>query len=143
MDRELRDPRPIRLPRYLRGAERDDRREGDHDHPVVRVRADGDVDGAALGAVPRPHPALGRIRGAFVGGVIGRGFVTLTLHPARDWEFAGRGSFHEAGPGVIESRGGPGILWYAKQQFGDFTLLVEWRLSAPTDNSGVFIRIPR
>jgi len=72
-----------------------------------------------------------------------RGFVTLALDPPHDWVFAGRGAFHRVGPGVIESRGGPGILWYTRQQFGDFTLLVDWRLSSPSDNSGVFVRIPR
>jgi hypothetical protein len=68
------------------------------------------------------------------------GFVTLD--PPEGWVLAGRGSFHRVPPDVVEARGGPGILWYPRQAFGDFTLLVDWRLASPIDNSGVFVRIP-
>ena len=38
--------------------------------------------------------------------------------------------------------GGIGLLWFTKAQFGDFILRADFRLSSPTDNSGIFIRIP-
>lgn len=56
---------------------------------------------------------------------------------------AGHGAFLPVAPGIIESRGGPGVLWYAKRPLDDFTLVIDWRLSSATDNSGVFVRIPR
>jgi Domain of Unknown Function (DUF1080) len=34
------------------------------------------------------------------------------------------------------------LLVYTKQQFGDFSLWLEWRETASGDNSGVYIRIP-
>ena len=58
------------------------------------------------------------------------------------WQTAGHGSFVALPDGSIESEGGPGLLWYAREQFADFTLRLEWRLSDITDNSGVFVRIP-
>ena len=66
----------------------------------------------------------------------------LSLERPQDWALAGRGAFHPVDAGVAETRGGPGILWYTRQQFADFTLRIDWRLSAPADNSGVFVRIP-
>jgi hypothetical protein len=66
----------------------------------------------------------------------------VTLDPPEGWVLAGRGSFHRVPPDAVEARGGPGVLWYPGQELADFTLLVDWRLSSPTDNSGVFIRIP-
>ena len=68
--------------------------------------------------------------------------MTLSIDPPEGWVLAGHGAFSHVDPGITESRGGPGILWYARQQFGDFTLLVDWRLSSPAGNSGVFVRIP-
>jgi hypothetical protein len=55
---------------------------------------------------------------------------------------AGTGGFNVLGPDILESFGGIGLLWYTAQQFGDFTLKVDWRASGPTDNSGVFLRFP-
>jgi hypothetical protein len=49
----------------------------------------------------------------------------------------------ELGGNIIESFGGIGLLWYMEEQFDDFILRVDFRLSSPTDNSGVFIRGPR
>jgi hypothetical protein len=58
------------------------------------------------------------------------------------WQIAGNGHFIELGGGIIESVGGIGLLWYTKEQFEDFVLRVDFRLSNGNDNSGVFIRIP-
>jgi len=35
-----------------------------------------------------------------------------------------------------------GLFWHAAEVFEDFILLVEWRISVPEDNSGVFVRAP-
>ena len=57
------------------------------------------------------------------------------------WRMAGAGGFRPTSEG-IESYGGPGILWFTGRTFDDFVLTVDWRLSAITDNSGIFIRCP-
>lgn len=57
------------------------------------------------------------------------------------WRMAGAGGFVPREDGLC-SEGGPGLYWYARQTFADFTLQVEWRSHALTDNSGVFIRTP-
>jgi hypothetical protein len=58
------------------------------------------------------------------------------------WRMAGRGRFNVVEPGVLESEGGTGLLWYAAREFADFILGVDWRAQAPDDNSGVFLRFP-
>lgn len=58
------------------------------------------------------------------------------------WQMAGTGGFMELGGSIIESVDGIGLLWFTKEQFDDFILRVDFRLNSPTDNSGVFIRIP-
>jgi hypothetical protein len=67
--------------------------------------------------------------------------LAIALDPG-EWRMAGHGGFRAVGPGTIESEGGPGILWYPGLEVADFTLAIDWRLSAPEDNSGVFLRIP-
>jgi hypothetical protein len=57
------------------------------------------------------------------------------------WHMAGAGGFRPQGD-VIESYGGPGILWYEPAIFGDFVLRIAWRVHSAEDNSGVFVRIP-
>jgi Domain of Unknown Function (DUF1080) len=58
------------------------------------------------------------------------------------WRMAGVGGFRQLEDGAVESCGGPGLFWYAHEVFEDFTLSVEWRISKPEDNSGVFLRFP-
>lgn len=67
--------------------------------------------------------------------------LELPLDPAAGWRFAGQGGFRQA-EGVLESEGGPGVLWWPAQSFGDFRLRVEWRVRSRDDNSGVFLRLP-
>ena len=55
---------------------------------------------------------------------------------------SGTGRFIELGANIIESAGGPGLLWFTQEEFADFVLRVDWRASDITDNSGVFIRFP-
>jgi hypothetical protein len=70
------------------------------------------------------------------------GFMPLPLDTLDDWRMAGMGRFHSAGPSTVNVQDGPGILWYPRTEFGDFMLLVDWRLSSADDNSGIFLRIP-
>jgi hypothetical protein len=58
-----------------------------------------------------------------------------------DWQMAGFGSFLQVFD-ILESTGGPGILWYTREVFSDFVLELEWQVADRADNSGVFIRIP-
>lgn len=69
--------------------------------------------------------------------------VPLPLDALGEWRMAGRGSFRRVGPDVIESEGGPGILWYPHTELDNFVLRIDWQLSAPDDNSGVCVRIPQ
>jgi hypothetical protein len=68
--------------------------------------------------------------------------VAVPLDALAEWRMAGRGSFRRVGPGVVESEGGPGVLWYPHAELSDFVLRIDWQLSAPDDNSGVCVRIP-
>jgi choline dehydrogenase-like flavoprotein len=70
------------------------------------------------------------------------GFISLGSGGLIGWQMAGVGGFLELGTNIVESFGGIGLLWYTKQQFADFVLRLDWRASAPDDNSGVFIRFP-
>jgi len=54
-----------------------------------------------------------------------------------------------AGPGELKlesgelvTYGGMGLLWYAREKFGNCQIRVVFKLSKANDNSGVFIRIP-
>jgi Domain of Unknown Function (DUF1080) len=61
---------------------------------------------------------------------------------APGWRMAGSGGFRQLPGGVIESYGGPGLLWYVGEVFQDFGLSVAWRIARLDDNSGVFLRAP-
>lgn len=58
-----------------------------------------------------------------------------------DWQMAGSGNFLQVFD-ILESVGGPGVLWYTREAFADFVLELEWQYAQRTDNSGIFIRIP-
>jgi hypothetical protein len=70
------------------------------------------------------------------------GFVPLGSGGLNGWRMAGAGGFIELGANIVESFGGIGLLWFTRQQFKNFVLRAEFRLSSPTDNSGIFIRFP-
>lgn len=57
------------------------------------------------------------------------------------WQMSGSGSFLQVFD-ILESTGGPGILWYTREVFSDFVLELEWQYADRTDNSGIFIRVP-
>jgi len=58
-----------------------------------------------------------------------------------DWQMSGTGGFLQVYD-ILESVGGPGLLWYTREAFADFVLELEWQYANRTDNSGVFIRVP-
>lgn len=58
------------------------------------------------------------------------------------WKMAGQGQFRVIGPNILESEGGPGLLWFSQREFDDFELRLDWRISSPFDNSGVYLRVP-
>jgi hypothetical protein len=60
------------------------------------------------------------------------------------WWIRGNDEDFEIVDGIIRSDTGDGgqLMYYTAQEFGDFELVVEWRV-APGGNSGVFIRAPK
>jgi choline dehydrogenase-like flavoprotein len=58
------------------------------------------------------------------------------------WQMAGAGGFTVIGGNVLQSFGGLGLLWYTREEFGDFELTLDWRVFKQDGNSGVFIRFP-
>jgi 3-keto-disaccharide hydrolase len=69
-------------------------------------------------------------------------FHSLLTEKLAGWQMAGRGGFRAVAEGVIESYGGPGLLWYEREIFENFILRIEWRTLSRDANSGVFIRFP-
>ena len=74
----------------------------------------------------------------------GAGFVPLSLAPA-DWQMVklpnSPATMIHYGS-VLETSGWYGLYWYIKEQFSNFILSLEWRISRREENSGVYIRIP-
>jgi choline dehydrogenase-like flavoprotein len=72
-------------------------------------------------------------------------FKPLFTGSLQGWQMAGSGGFRvipDVTGAILESTGGFGLLWYTREEFGDFVLTLEWRVFAKDDNSGVFIRFP-
>jgi glucose/arabinose dehydrogenase/PKD repeat protein/type 1 glutamine amidotransferase len=68
-----------------------------------------------------------------------------TARSLADWRQAPTGSFSLLPDGSIRSSGGLGMLWYAKRDFADFSVRMQFRDVAPGTfraNSGVFVRFP-
>ncbi|MFE9611014.1 ThuA domain-containing protein [Streptomyces sp. NPDC006012] len=57
------------------------------------------------------------------------------------WSQAGPGSFALSEDGTLTSTGGMGMLWYAGQSFGSYSLKLDWKMDGD-DNSGVFVGFP-
>ncbi len=72
------------------------------------------------------------------------GFVPLSLAPT-DWQMVRQpnspASMIHYGS-VMETFGWYGLYWYIKEQFTNFILSLDWRISRREENSGVYIRIP-
>jgi choline dehydrogenase-like flavoprotein len=76
--------------------------------------------------------------------VAGPGFVPLSLAPT-DWQMVKQPNSPAAMihyGSVMETSGWYGLYWYIKEQFGNFILSLDWRISRRDENSGVYIRIP-
>jgi hypothetical protein len=59
------------------------------------------------------------------------------------WNHYGPGHFTlDSETGILASHGGMGLLWYAAEMFGDFTLRLDFMTSVHEANSGVFLRVP-
>ncbi|WP_367128524.1 ThuA domain-containing protein [Saccharothrix sp. HUAS TT1] len=68
-----------------------------------------------------------------------------TAESLRGWVQAPSGSFALQPDGSLRSSGGLGMLWYARERFGDFSVRLQFRDSSPEGvraNSGVFTRFP-
>src|SRR5690625_3484657 len=61
-----------------------------------------------------------------------------TLESFADWRLAGDGSFGRYEDCSLRTTGGMGLLWYTQEQFGDYSLMLDWKL-VKDDNGGVFI----
>ena len=76
------------------------------------------------------------------------GYVTIfdgTAQSLAKWRQAPGGRFDLQPDGSIRSVGGLGMLWYAGQEFGDFSLRLQFRdvaTGSNRSNSGVFVRFP-
>src|SRR5829696_6341107 len=57
------------------------------------------------------------------------------------WKQCGPGSF-EVKDGMLISKGGMGLFWYADKPFADFVYTLEWKTTKKADNSGVYFRFP-
>ncbi len=57
------------------------------------------------------------------------------------WQQVGHGQF-KLENGTLLAQGGPGMLWYAREKLSNCQLRVVFKLTANTNDSGVFIRIP-
>lgn len=69
---------------------------------------------------------------------------TRQLFNGRDlagWKHVGPGEM-TVEDGLIRTRGGMGLLYFAREKFSDCVLRVVFRMEHQNDNSGVFVRIP-
>jgi hypothetical protein len=72
------------------------------------------------------------------------GFTPLSLQAA-DWQMVKQPNSPAAMihyGSVMETFGWYGLYWYIKDQFDNFVLTLDWRISRREENSGVYIRIP-
>ncbi|MEV4709663.1 ThuA domain-containing protein [Actinoplanes sp. NPDC049316] len=121
----------------------------DHDSFVRHVttvantlQRDGVITGREAGALTRAAA------GSEVGRPGHKGYEPIfdgTAESLLGWQQAPSGQFTLQPDGSLRSGGGLGMLWYAQQQYGDFSLKLQFRDVAPGTaraNSGVFTRFP-
>lgn len=107
-----------------------------------RLQRDGVITARENGALTRAAAA------SDVGKAGNTGYVPIydgTAESLRGWTQAPSGSFAIQPDGSLRSIGGLGMLWYSQQQYGDFSLRLQFRDSSPEGtraNSGVFTRFP-
>ncbi|HKQ14327.1 MAG TPA: family 16 glycoside hydrolase [Steroidobacteraceae bacterium] len=69
-------------------------------------------------------------------------FTPLFDGTMNGWKMSGPGRFIVVGDSILESDGGPGLLWFSQQEFENFELRLDWRVNSAFDNSGVYLRVP-
>jgi hypothetical protein len=72
------------------------------------------------------------------------GYTSLfdgTLESFDDWRLAGAGSFGRLDDCSLRTSGGMGLLWYTAQEFGAYSLKLDWKL-VDDHNGGVFVGFP-
>ncbi|MGK5440363.1 ThuA domain-containing protein [Micromonospora sp. URMC 105] len=121
----------------------------DHDGFVRHVTAVADRLHRDKVINAREHGALVRTAaGSDIGRAGTTGYEPIfdgTAESLAGWSQAPSGSFVRQADGSLRSTGGLGMLWYARKQFGDFSLKLQFRDAAPgttRSNSGVFTRFP-
>jgi hypothetical protein len=57
-----------------------------------------------------------------------------------DWSHVGDGRF-VIEDGLLKTEGGMGLLWYTREKFGNCVIRVVYKVTYPSSNSGVFVRI--
>lgn len=59
------------------------------------------------------------------------------------WNHYGPGYFTlDPQTGVLTSHGGMGLLWYAKKEYRNFVLELEFKVTDAESNAGIFLRVP-
>jgi hypothetical protein len=71
------------------------------------------------------------------------GFTPLFDGTLNGWKMSGPGQFIVVAKSILETDGGPGLLWFSQKEFENFELRLDWRVNTPFDNSGVYLRIPQ
>jgi hypothetical protein len=72
------------------------------------------------------------------------GYVALfdgTLESLSKWRMAGPGGFGRQEDCSMRSNGGSGLNWFTAQEFGSYTLKLDWKLTGD-HNSGIFVGFP-
>ncbi|MEO3779414.1 ThuA domain-containing protein [Micromonospora sp. B11E3] len=107
---------------------------------VTELRADGVVDRGEAQTLQKAaaQSEIGKVAGY-------RAIFDGTAGSLADWRQAPGGSFALRSDGSMRTSGGLGMLWYAKDEFADFSLRLQFRDVSPEGtyaNSGAFIRFP-
>jgi len=72
----------------------------------------------------------------------GNGWVDIwTDGGSKGWAMAGPGQFRVEDDTLV-AEGGMGLYWFTQDSYKDFTLSLEWKVTDPSNNSGVFVRFP-
>ncbi len=107
---------------------------------VNELRGSGVIDNRESSALKKAaaQSQIGKVAGY-------RSLFDGTAASLADWRQAPGGSFNLRPDGSIRSSGGLGMLWYAKDEFADFSLRLKFRDVSTGNtyaNSGVFTRFP-
>jgi len=84
---------------------------------------------------------LGSTSGAIAGASAGEWKPLFNGKDETGWQHVGPGRF-TIEDGMLKTEGGMGLLEYTGEKFGNTTIRVVFKTTTPTDNSGVYIRLP-